>query len=106
MSVGKPLTNGGTRSFLTAFYIPMANTKASLKNIRQIEKRTEHNKRIRSRLKTLGRKVREARASGEPEQAKSIAREYVAASDKAAKSSIIHPNKASRHKASVADLVR
>lgn len=84
----------------------MANTKASLKDIRQIEKRTEHNKRIRSRLKTLGRKVSEARASGETEQAKAIAREYVAASDKAAKSSIIHPNKAGRHKASVSDLVR
>ncbi len=84
----------------------MANTKASLKDIRQIEKRTEHNKRIRSRLKTLGRKVKEARATGDADQAKSIAQEYVAASDKAAKSSIIHPNKASRHKASVSDLVR
>ncbi|MFP4351967.1 MAG: 30S ribosomal protein S20 [Puniceicoccaceae bacterium] len=84
----------------------MANTKASLKDIRQIEKRTERNKRVRSRLKTLGRKVKEARASGDGERARSIAREYVAASDRAAKSSIIHPNKAGRHKASVSDLVR
>ncbi len=84
----------------------MANTKASLKDIRQIEKRTEHNKRIRSRLKTLARKVKAAREAGDPEQAKTVARDYVAASDKAAKSSIIHPNKASRHKASVSDLIR
>ncbi|MGE9290582.1 MAG: 30S ribosomal protein S20 [Puniceicoccales bacterium] len=83
----------------------MANTKASLKDIRQIEKRTEHNKQIRSRLKTLARKVKAARAAGDAEQAKSVARDYVAASDKAAKSSIIHPNKANRHKASVSDLV-
>jgi len=83
----------------------MANTKASLKDIRQIEKRTEHNKHIRSRLKTLARKVKAARASGDSDEAKSAARAYVAASDKAAKSSIIHPNKADRHKSSVADLV-
>ncbi|MEM0966769.1 MAG: 30S ribosomal protein S20 [Verrucomicrobiota bacterium] len=82
----------------------MANTKASLKDIRQIEKRTEHNKHIRTRLKTLARKVKAAREAGNDEAAKSVAREYVAASDKAAKSSIIHPNKANRHKASVADL--
>lgn len=83
----------------------MANTKASLKDIRQISTRTEHNKRIRSRLKTLARKVKAAREAGNADDAKSIAREYIAASDKAAKSSIIHPNKASRHKASVSDLV-
>lgn len=84
----------------------MANTKASLKDIRQIEKRTEHNKQVRSRLKTLARKVKTARATGDSDQAKSAARDYIAASDKAAKSSIIHPNKANRHKASVSDLVR
>jgi len=83
----------------------MANPKASLKDIRQIETRTEHNKRIRSRLKTLARKVKAAREGGDAEQAKAVARDYVAASDKAAKTSIIHPNKANRHKASVADLV-
>jgi len=83
----------------------MANTKASLKDIRQIEKRTEHNKKVRSRLKTLARKVKTAREAGETDQAKSVARDFVAASDKAAKSSIIHPNKADRHKASVSDLV-
>ena len=84
----------------------MANTKASLKDIRQIETRTEHNTRVRSRLKTLARKVKAARETGETEQAKEVARAYVAASDKAAKSSIIHPNKVARHKASVSDLVR
>jgi len=84
----------------------MANTKASLKDIRQIEKRTEHNKHIRSRLKTLARNVKQARDSDDAEKAKSAARAYIAASDKAAKSSIIHQNKADRHKASVADLVR
>lgn len=84
----------------------MANTKASLKDIRQIATRTAHNKHIRSRLKTLSRKVAAARASGDTDKAREAAREYVAASDKAAKTSIIHPNKANRHKASVSDLVR
>ncbi len=84
----------------------MANTKASLKDIRRIEKLTAHNKHVRSRLKTLSRKLKAAREAGDADQARSVAREYVAASDKAAKTSIIHPNKASRHKASVSDLVR
>jgi len=84
----------------------MANTKASLKDIRQIETRTARNKHVRSRLKTLARKVKAAREAGDQENARTAAREYVAASDKAAKGSIIHPNKADRHKASVSDLVR
>lgn len=84
----------------------MANTKASLKDIRQIEKRTAHNKQARSRLKTLARKVKATRDSGDADEARKAARDYVAASDKAAKSSIIHPNKAARHKASVSDLIR
>jgi small subunit ribosomal protein S20 len=90
---------------LLTFSNSMANTKASLKDIRQIATRTEHNKHIRSRLKTLARKVKAAREAGDAEKAKVVAREYVAASDKAAKSSIIHPNKADRHKATVSDLV-
>lgn len=84
----------------------MANTKASLKDIRQIETRTARNKHVRSRLKTLSRNVAAARESGDEDKARAAAREYVAASDKAAKRSIIHPNKANRHKASVSDLVR
>ena len=84
----------------------MANTKASLKDIRQIVSRTARNKQVRSRLKTLSRNVAAARASGDADKAREVAREYVAASDKAAKRSIIHPNKANRHKASVSDLVR
>lgn len=83
----------------------MANTKASIKDIRQIEKRTEKNKRVRSRLKTLAKKVREARTAGDKDAAQKVAREYVAACDKAAKTNIIHPNKASRHKSECADLV-
>jgi len=83
----------------------MANTKASIKDIRQISKRTEKNKRVRSRLKTLSRKVREAREAGDKESAQKVAREYIAACDIAAKSNVIHPNKASRHKSACADLL-
>jgi len=83
----------------------MANTKASQKDIRRIRIRTERNRQVRSRLKTLARQVREARTGEDPEAKKAAARAFVAASDRAVKTGQIHANKAARHKRSVADLL-
>ena len=83
----------------------MANIKASIKDIRRIARLTEHNRRIRSRLKTLARKVRELSEGDDAASTRDAAREYIAALDKAAKTGIIHPNKASRHKSACARFV-
>lgn len=79
----------------------MANKKASKKSIRQTDKRTQHNRGIKTRLKTLGKKVAELVKSGDAERTQAAAMAYVSAIDKAAKRGIIHDNKAARCKSAV-----
>lgn len=79
----------------------MANIKSSLKDIRRTTRRTEHNRQIRSKLKTLAKKAREAHQSADPAEAEASVRAYLSALDKAAKTGIVHRNKASRHKAAL-----
>ncbi|MEX2381010.1 MAG: 30S ribosomal protein S20 [Opitutales bacterium] len=76
----------------------MANTKSAIKNMRKAEGQTLRNRTRKSRLKTLGRKVREAAAAGNSEETKVIAQQYISALDKAAKTKVIHENVAKRHK--------
>jgi len=81
----------------------MANTKSAQKNIRKSAKRTEANRQIRSRLKTLAKGVDSA--SEDPEKAKAASIEFVSALDKAAKSGVIHTNAARRRKSLVAKYI-
>ena len=83
----------------------MANLRSSEKDMRRIAKRTARNRQVRSRLKTLRRKLDEAIASGNAEEAKTAAVWYTSALDKAAKRRIIHRNKADRHKSGYARVV-
>lgn len=78
----------------------MANTKQAQKYIRKTATRTEHTRTVRSRLRTLGKKLQTV--ADQPEEAKKVAAEYSAALDKAAKRNIIHQNNANRHKAKIA----
>ena len=73
----------------------MANIKSAQKSIRKIQRRTEHNRSVRSKLKTLAKNAMTA----EGEAAAQCARAYLAALDKAAKTGVVHQNKADRHKA-------
>lgn len=84
----------------------MANLKASIKDVRRITKRTEHNRRVKSKLKTLRKSVSSASASGNAEAASAAVSAYVSALDKAAKRGIVHPNKAKRHKSACAKLLK
>lgn len=79
----------------------MANLKSSQKDIRRIERRTAHNRVIRSRLKTLRKKVLTAIQEGNAEQIAAAQREYASSLDKAAKTGIIHINKANRQKSTI-----
>ena len=83
----------------------MANTKSALKNHRKTIARTLRNRSRKTRLKTLAKKVK-ALAGGEDKEAlKAAATEYVSAMDKAAKSNLVHTNKANRAKAAMAKLL-
>ena len=83
----------------------MANLRSSEKDMRRIAKRSVRNRHVRSRLKTLRRRLDEAIASENAEEAKAAAVRYTSALDKAAKRRIIHRNKADRHKSGYASVV-
>jgi small subunit ribosomal protein S20 len=73
----------------------LPNIKAAEKWARQTDKRTIRNKDTTSRLRTLYKK---AASSGDAEAAKTVESQF----DKAAKSGIIHKNKAARKKSRLA----
>jgi len=73
----------------------MANIKANKKSIRQTARRAEHNKIVRTRLKSLVKSL-----TGENVAAS--ASQVASAADKAAKTGVIHRNKANRIKARLA----
>ncbi len=77
----------------------MANTKQAQKYIRKTVTRTDRNRAVRSRLRTLAKKVQSL--SDKPEEAKKVAVEFASALDKAAKRNIIHTNTANRHKSAI-----
>ncbi len=83
----------------------MANTKSAVKYVRKTERRTDHNRGVKSRLKSLARNVKKAEAAGNKEEAGKIAREFVSSLDKAAKRGIIHANVAKRHKTACSHLI-
>jgi small subunit ribosomal protein S20 len=83
----------------------MANLKSSKKDARRIIRRTARNRSVKTLLKSLDKKVRNALAGGDAQLSMEAAIACVSAMDKAAKRGIIHKNKANRYKSSVAPLV-
>lgn len=76
----------------------MPNIKAAEKWARQSEKRTTRNKDVKTRLKTVFKKA----ANGtDAEFAQSVESQF----DKAAKSGVIHKNKAARKKSRLAKAI-
>ncbi len=73
----------------------MPNIKAAEKWMRQTDKRTIRNKDVKTRLKTIFKKVV---AAQDAEAVKSVESAF----DKAAKSGVIHKNKAARKKSRLA----
>lgn len=82
----------------------MANKKAAQKDVSQTAVRTARNRAVRSKLRTLARKVRDLSAASSGD-AGEVAKEYVSALDKAVKHSVIHRNAANRHKSAVSKLI-
>lgn len=84
----------------------MANTKSAIKNHRKTIARTLHNRSRKSRLKTLAKKVQTLAADGSDKEAlRNAAVDYVSAMDKAAKTNLVHANKANRAKSSVSKYI-
>ena len=77
----------------------MANLKSSKKDVRRIETRSARNRGVKSRLKSLAKK---AAAPGAGEEDRRV---YVSALDRAAKSGVIHENRAKRQKSKISRLV-
>lgn len=80
----------------------MANLKSSIRNIRKIEKQTLRNRQVKSKIKTLFKKVQRLVQAGEAgETVQAAAREYISALDKAGKRGVLSINKVNRHKGAV-----
>ena len=84
----------------------MANTKSAEKAAHQAEKHRAHNVALRSRMRSAIRKVNDAIASGNAEQAQSSYREALPAIDTLVNKRIIHRNQADRHKSRLAARIR
>ncbi len=80
----------------------MANTKSAIKAARKATRLTVRNKAVKTRLKTLHKKLQTAITSGKADEAKSAAIEYASAMDKATKSGVVHKNAAARAKSHAA----
>ncbi len=74
----------------------MANIKSAKKRIKVIETKTLRNKAIKSKVKTLVKKVEAAVAAGDKALATTCLNEAVIAIDKAAAKGIYHKNTAGR----------
>lgn len=84
----------------------MANHKSSLKRARQTVVRTERNRGVKTRIKTLRKKTLAAVAEGDKESAAAANRELTSAVDKAAKTNLFHPNKAANIKSKTAKALK
>jgi small subunit ribosomal protein S20 len=81
----------------------MATRHASaVKAHRQTIKRTEHNRELRSRLRTGLKAIRQAIDSGETTKAQGLLRDAFSVIDKMAGKGIIHDNAAGRYKSRLA----
>jgi small subunit ribosomal protein S20 len=98
------LTVGQDSTKHSAAHAPfvMANTRSAEKNIRKTAKRTLANNSVKSKLRTLRKKVLAAVESGDKAAAQTSLSVFAAAADKAAKTKVIHSNASSRMKSRMA----
>jgi len=83
----------------------MANSKSAIKNIRKNRTRYQQNRTVISRLKTLEKKFLSAIESKDSDSASTLSCSFISALDKAAKTSLVHPNKVSRKKSRCSELL-
>lgn len=84
----------------------MANIKSQIKRIRTNEKRRQRNLAVKSELRTLVRKTREAVEAGDKEAAIEALRVASRKLDKAVSKGVIHRNQAANRKSKLARRVQ
>ena len=84
----------------------MANIKSQIKRIRTNEKRRQRNLAVKSELKALVRKTREAVEAGDKEAAIEALRVASRKLDKAVSKGVIHRNQAANRKSKLARRVQ
>ncbi|MDX2110210.1 MAG: 30S ribosomal protein S20 [Verrucomicrobiota bacterium] len=80
----------------------MANLKSSKKDIRRTISRTERNRTVKSKLKTLKKHVDGAIEAKDTAKVTATSKGFISALDKAAKVGIVHKNKVNRLKSRLA----
>jgi len=79
----------------------VANIKSQIKRNKQNEKRHQRNKAVKSELKTLVRKAREAADTGDKDAAVEATRVAARKLDKAVSKGVIHKNQAANRKSAI-----
>lgn len=83
----------------------MASHDSALKAHRQNVKRREHNRQLRTRLRSALRDIRAAIDSDDPSKVKDALRNTISLVDKMAAKKLIHRNTAGRYKSRLASRV-
>lgn len=83
----------------------MANIKSQIKRNKTNLKAQERNKAVKSELKTLIRKTREAVVAGDKEAAEAALKVASVKLDKAVSKGVVHKNQASNRKSAIAKQV-
>ena len=83
----------------------MANTKSAIKAARKSQRLHDRNQGVKTRLKSLRKKLEAAIKASDAAAAKTAGIAYVSAMDKAAKTGVVHANTASRAKAHAAKYI-
>lgn len=83
----------------------MANIASAAKRARQARRITERNRTLKTKVKSLRKKVQDAIKAGDKSAATSSLNTFNSAMDKASKSSAIHRNNAARSKSTLAKQV-
>ena len=83
----------------------MANIKSQIKRNKTNLKAQERNRAVKSELKTLVRKTREAIASGDKEAAEGALKLASVKLDKAVSKGVVHKNQAKNRKSAIAKQV-
>lgn len=87
-------------------YIHMANSKSALKRVRQAERRTDRNKTLRTRVKSLRKKALEAAEEGNADEAQSSMRLLASAVDRATLKGLYHKNKGANIKSKTVKAIK
>jgi small subunit ribosomal protein S20 len=83
----------------------LASHESALKAHRQNIKRREHNRQLRTRLRSALRDIRAAIDAGDPAKVKDALRDTISLVDKMASKGAIHRNAAARYKSRLANRV-